>query len=311
MIRTCPACNEADGLPWLESPDRYHWRRVAYQLVRCPACSLIWLMNAPDPSEMPAHYGKEYHHDITQSGEKKASQRWKEHGDVVMHFAHPGAILDIGCSSGAFLKTMAVEGRKLAGIEIDPEVAETARRNTGAEVFCGDAPDASFPAASFDVITCVHTLEHQFRPRELVAKVWYWLKPGGIFYVVVPNIDSWEFRLFRSYWYALEVPRHITFFSPTSLRRIGEQAGFRVDRMITRADCHLEASTKYVFDEMREKMGLTVRPLADVSSPALPWRVVRKAIRMTGILAFRQIASASGHGASLGAVFTKPFPAAQ
>jgi hypothetical protein len=90
------------------------------------------------------------------------------------------------------------------------------------------------------------------------------------------------------------------------LRRIGEEAGFRVEWMTTRADCHLEASTKYVFDAVREKIGLRVKPLADASEPAIPWRMLRKAIRMTGILAFRRIASASGHGASLAVVFRKP-----
>lgn len=309
MIFTCPVCNGIEAWPWLETPDRYHGQKVLYQLVRCPECSAIWLYNAPETTEMAAHYGQSYHRDITRSGERRVRQRWKEHCELLTRLASPGTILDIGCSSGSFLKAMKSQGWQPVGIEIDPKVAEMARCNTGGEVYCGDAPDAPFPAASFDVITCVHTLEHQFQPRELMAKAWYWLRPGGLFYVVVPNIDSWEFQLFRSYWYALEVPRHLTFFSPTSLRRIGAEAGFYLEWMTTRTDCHLEASTKYVLDAVREKIGLRVKPLADASEPAIPWRMLRKVIRLTGILAFRQIASASGHGASLAVVFRKPISA--
>ena len=307
MIRACPVCNEAQPQFWLESHDRFHWRREPYQLVRCPVCSLIWLQNAPEPSEIAAHYGKEYHGGITQSGEKRALERWREHRDVVLaRSPSPGAILYICCSSGAFLKTMMAHGWKPAGIEIDPEVAEKARQNTGADIYCGNAPDATFSPASFEAITCVHTLEHQYQPRELVAQAWSWLKPGGIFYVVVPNIASWEARLFRSYWYGLEVPRHLTFFSESSLRRIGEQAGFITERIVTRADCHIEASTKYLIDAAREKIGLRVKPLAGIPEPGILRRLIRKPIRISALLAFRRIAQASGNGASLAAVFRKP-----
>lgn len=306
MIYKCPVCNSVEAWPLLKTPDRYHLRKVLYQLVRCPDCSAIWLYNAPETTEMAAHYGRTYHRDITSSGEQKLHQRWKEHCKLLARFASPGNLLDVGCSSGGFLKVMNERGWQTAGIEIDPQVAEKARCNMGGEVFCGDAPDAPWPADSFDAITCVHTLEHQFRPRELLEKAWYWLKPGGIFYVVVPNIEAWEFKLFRSYWYALEVPRHLTFFSPASLRRIGAEAGFRVESMTTRSDCHLEASTKYVLDAVCEKIGLHGRPLAESSEPPIPSRLLRKAIRMTGIFVFRQIASQSGHGASLAAIFRKP-----
>jgi SAM-dependent methyltransferase len=301
----CPICGGRDSYPWIQTPDRFYQREAVYRLVRCPDCSLVWLQNSPEPSEMAAHYGSQYHTGVTEAGERNPSSRWKEHRSVVRTFATSGKMLDIGCSSGAFLRTMKDDRWDLCGIEIDPEVADRARKTTGAEVFVGDAPDAPFPPESFDVITCFHVLEHQYRPIELVAKAWQWLKPGGFFYVVVPNIDSWEARLFRSYWYGLEAPRHLSHFSQSSLCRIGEVAGFRLERMVTRADCHVEPSVVYLLNEVRRRFQVPCISVADGHTPALAWRIVRKAFRLTVLSPFRYAAAVSGNGASVSAVFKK------
>ena len=86
---------------------------------------------------------------------------------------------------------------------------------------------APFQPNTFDAITCFDVLEHMHHPREVLVKVREWLKPGGVFYTFLPNIDSAESRIFRSYWCGLELPRHLYHFSPSSLgkasrvRRVG------------------------------------------------------------------------------------------
>src|ERR1035438_10453930 len=83
------------------------------------------------------------------------------------------------------------------------------------ELACSVAHSA---AESFDVITCFDVLEHLYEPRKVMARVGEWLKPGGIFYVLVPNVDSAEARAFGSYWHGLELPRHLFHYSPASLK---------------------------------------------------------------------------------------------
>lgn len=254
---------------------------------------------------MAAHYGARYHDGVTAAGEKDAERRWKEHVTQVRRLKAPGALLDIGCSSGGFLAAIKNDGWKLYGIEIDPEVAARARSRTGAVVLSGDAPSASFPPESFDVVTCFHVLEHQHRPLGLMAAVYRWLKPGGVFYVVVPNIDCWEARLFGSYWYGLEAPRHLYHFGKDSLCRCGREAGFQVDKMWTRSDCHVEPSMQYVLNELRERIHRPAISLAEAHPPTLAWKVMRKALRLTIFLPFRYLAAVTGNGASFAAVFKK------
>src|SRR6202049_1076931 len=123
------------------------------------------------------------------------------------------------------------------------ESADRALARCGAKVFVGDILDAPFKPASFDAITCFHVFEHLYQPREVLAKVSEWLKPGGIFYAMMPNIDSAGARIFKSYWYALELPRHTYHFSPASLRSMAHSVGLHEVSVTTHREVFIEAST--------------------------------------------------------------------
>ena len=59
-IERCPLCGHARTREWLRAPDRLHGRQEKYTLVRCSACSLVWLSNPPKPEEMHLHYTDAY-----------------------------------------------------------------------------------------------------------------------------------------------------------------------------------------------------------------------------------------------------------
>ena len=65
----CPVCGQDGAKEWLRGPDRFHGRQDEYTLVRCPACSLVWLSNPPEPSEMHLHYTDAYDRLISASGQ--------------------------------------------------------------------------------------------------------------------------------------------------------------------------------------------------------------------------------------------------
>lgn len=301
--RICIVCGSRGAAEYLCAPDRYQGRRRMYQLVRCQSCSLVWQENPPKPYEMGDHYGADYDRSVAAAGEEP--DRWRGRWEVLSHHKSGGAILDLGCSAGGFLAGLDGTSWVRYGIEMSNEVARKAEAKTGAKVFVGDILDAPFPPATFDAITCFHVLEHLYQPREVFHRVIEWLKPDGIFYMMVPNIDSAGCRIFRSYWYALELPRHLFHFSPKSLRTLAQSVGLEEVSITTDREVFIEASTRYVLDDVLHKAGIDRTPLATASRPSLLFRVVRKGFRLTALPVLNGLASLAGDGESIHAIFRK------
>lgn len=300
----CPICKQEAPQKWLQAPDRFHGRQELYRLARCPGCSLVWLDNPPVPQEMHRHYTDCYHQLISKAGDT-SPHRWRAHRDALLQHKRSGALLDLGCSSGAFLEFLKGERWKLYGIEMSAECARRAKMRSGADVFVGDILNAPFPANSFDAITCFDVLEHLYEPLQIIAKVREWLKPGGIFYVQVPNVDGAEARVFGSYWHGLELPRHLFHYSPASLTFLARSAGLKKVSLVTRRNPAVGTSLRYVGDDICGTVGIRRTAVAYRGEAGLPWRAARKVVRMTVLRALVAIAPLVGEGESIHAIFQK------
>lgn len=300
----CPVCGSAGGFEWLQAPDRLHGRKEKYTLLRCPVCSLVWLKHPPAPREMHLHYTDAYDRLISQAGHNSPG-RWRARNAALAPHKQSGAILDLGCSSGAFLQTLHGKGWDLHGIEMSAESAKEAELNSRAKVFIGDILDAQFPSASFDVITCFDVFEHLYEPRRVMERVSEWLKPGGIFYILVPNIDSAEGRVFGTYWHGLELPRHLFHYSPASLKFLAELVGLHELSLETRRNPAVGTSLRYVWEDVVRKVGAHPTPVVYRTEPNLPWRAARKVARLTLLRALLAMAPLAGGGESIHAIFRK------
>jgi SAM-dependent methyltransferase len=183
--------------------------------------------------------------------------------------------------------------------------ARSTEARSGAKVFVGDILEASFPPEAFDVITCFDVLEHLYEPRRVMAKVGEWLKPGGIFYVLVPNIDSAEAHVFRTYWHGLELPRHLFHYSPASLKFLAQSAGLREVSLETRRNPAVGTSLRYVWDDLFRAVGIQPTSVAYRGEAGLPWKAVRKLVRMTFLRFLLALAPLAGGGEAIHAIFQK------
>ncbi|HEY1809717.1 MAG TPA: class I SAM-dependent methyltransferase, partial [Acidobacteriaceae bacterium] len=242
---------------------------------------------------------------VTRAGEGDA-ERWGRLRSIIEHYKSGGAILDIGCSSGGFLSHLKGGAWELFGIEASPDAAERARHNTGGAIVSSDFATAELPPGRFDVITCYDVLEHLYDPRLVFQRAAQWLRPGGIFYIFVPNVLSWEASLFQSFWFPLDLPRHLHFFTPTSLNTLSSFAGLRTVQIATPPGNYLENDISRILTWLaRKASGKNV--WIEIGGPTnIVARIIRKGIRLTLYDGFGLAASLAHAAPSLQAVFQKP-----
>jgi SAM-dependent methyltransferase len=263
----------------------------------------VWLQDPPSKFEMGEHYGDDY--DRTIAVAAKASTHWLSRRDELLRHKSGGAVLDLGCGTGGFLTALQGPSWKLYGIEMSESTAKIARERCGAEVYVVDVLDAPFPPNSLDAITCFNVFEHMYEPKEVLRRVAEWLKPGGVFYTMMPNIDSAGARIFRSYWYALELPRHLYHFSPATLRMLAQSVGLKEVYVTAHRELFFESSSRYIVDQILRRVGISRPPMARASVESLPWKVARKAFRLTLLPLITASAYLVGDGETITAIFTK------
>jgi 2-polyprenyl-3-methyl-5-hydroxy-6-metoxy-1,4-benzoquinol methylase len=300
----CPSCAGQDAQMLSSAPDRFNGRHVSYDLKKCTRCSLVWTANAPRPEEMAQHYGSEYDRAVTTAGESLARFEWRR--EQLAQYKTTGSVLDIGCSSGSFLYCMQRAGWDVSGIEMSRAAAEAAEARCGAKVFIGYISEAEYKPGTFDAITAFHVLEHAYSPTDMLRRVHRWLKPGGVFYMMSPNIDSAGFRVFGSYWFALELPRHLFHFSPASLTYMANSVGLEALSVKLGREPFIENSVRYIVDAGLEKVGIRRRPLANATHPGLAKRILRKAVRKTILPLASLPMRLAGPGESIHAFFQRP-----
>ena len=144
-------------------------------------------------------------------------------------FANASTLCDIGCGDGSHLKRFAEAGFKVVGIEPDAVAREFA--GIFGDVFDGtaEALPPSVLSSRFDVVLMSHVLDACMDPHAALRSAVSILADDGTLVIEVPNCASLGFRTYGANWPWVDVPRHLTFFTEASLRRLLEAAGLRTN----------------------------------------------------------------------------------
>jgi SAM-dependent methyltransferase len=256
MINKCPICKSSNISSYIKGKDRLHAIKGSYDIWKCDDCGLLFINPQPAPKILDKHYPKEYHAyaEFSKGG-------WKERFSTYLYklyfsteskgftnfllkilflplkhllrgtYIKTGSkILDVGCGSGAFLYKMKKCGMDTYGVEPSKDGCKAAQK-IGLDVKCGFIENHKFPSNHFDVITLNHVFEHVYDPVATINELKRILKKNGRIIMAFPNSDSIQFRIFRKYWAALDVPRHLNIYSPKTIRYLARLQKLKLEKI--------------------------------------------------------------------------------
>ncbi|MGB5261658.1 MAG: class I SAM-dependent methyltransferase [Gammaproteobacteria bacterium] len=104
-------------------------------------------------------------------------------------YVHPGdQVLDIACGTGNWLMAACERGAIPAGIDLSPKAIDICKHNMpDGEFVSGPAESLPFADNSYDVVTCLGSLEHFLDPVAAVCEMVRVAKNDAAFIILVPN----------------------------------------------------------------------------------------------------------------------------
>jgi len=296
----CNLCGADDASPVFEGRDLAYGADGTFRLVKCGRCGLVYVNPRPTLEELPAYYPQDYQALVRDAPVRERQGVEKIGANLIFRrrmppFVTGGRALEIGCGSGWYLAFLRNLGWQVQGVEVAPALAAYARDELKIDVRTGAAETAlaAFPDDSFDVVAMWHVLEHLSDPSGVLSQIHRILKPGGRLMVELPNFRCVSRPLLGSYWFYLELPRHLYQFAPDTLDAMLRKARFAVAGLKgVPAALAATASLQLMWNQFSGNRGGT----ALVRNPAL----------LTGLFPISALLAAGRLSANLAAEAIKP-----
>ena len=87
---------------------------------------------------------------------------------------------------------------------------------------------------------------------------------------------------------------------------MANSVGLEKMSLTTGREVFIESSVRYMIDDMMRRFDRPRLPLAQANAPGIPFRVVRKAFRLTLLPVLNAVAGLAGDGESIHGIFRKP-----
>lgn len=208
-----------------------------FAIVECADCTLRFTQDVPDEESIGAYYQSENYisHTDTSKGlinslYKKVRGRTLKQKRKLVESAtgkKTGKILDVGSGTGAFANEMKINGWEVTALEPDSGAIKVAKDLYGLELQETGKLFELLPK-SYDAITLWHVLEHVHQLQEYIAQLKNLLADNGRLIIAVPNYTCYEEKVYKQYWAAYDVPRHLYHFSPKAMETLINKHGLKI-----------------------------------------------------------------------------------
>lgn len=268
----CILCGSDNFKKIFITKDRMFGKKGQFTLCECNKCKLAFLNPRPTAQKLKQYYvGNKYY--AYQSSSKNIYSMIKTY--LLKHYYNAtflsrllilllrnvpaipkktylveGKIMDIGCGSGETLQLFKGLGWDVYGIEPNSYAVSVAIKNNLENVKLGTYKHLKFYKNNFfDAIRLYHVFEHIDDPNLCLKLIHQKLRKDGELIIGLPNYDSPHRRVFRSYWYNLDSPRHLYLFSVNTLKKLLEKESFIVNKIDYHSVYGVTGSIRNILEE--------------------------------------------------------------
>ena len=236
----CPICGVPDSRPV--------WKQDGMRIEKCGGCGVFFTAERPQESVLMQLYKddallKERPDPLPNGEDSFPSWKMREHEGILDEIARfgasGGALLDVGCFSGMFLRNARKRGFEITGIEPNEDALMHVRNLLGCEVVHGSLASAHFSPNRFSAVSFLDVIEHVEDPVADLKTALRIMRPGGVLVLATPNVQGLPQRvvktkrsIMRQPWCPIDdVPWHLWGFTRESLALCVEKAGFIVKKI--------------------------------------------------------------------------------
>jgi len=235
----CPVCNSSTIQLTLQVKD-FIVSKEFFHVFSCKDCQVRFTQDIPGPGYISAYYKSEDYisHTNTSKGlinrlyQLVRNRTLKQKRRLVEKATGlpAGKILDIGCGIGSFLHEMKGYGWEITGLEPDEGARKMAKQLYALEPYAIENI-YELTSGSYDAISLWHVLEHVHDLHGYLKKINELLTKNGKLFIAVPNYTSRDAEIYKEYWAAYDVPRHLYHFSPFAMKKLIEKHDLTIEKL--------------------------------------------------------------------------------
>lgn len=232
-IEKCPVCSGNKFSIKITCTD-HMLSNEKFILTECANCSFLFTNPRPTSKDIGTYYKSDEYISHSNKSTNLINTIYK----IARHFTmskkvslinsitNQKTILDYGCGTGDFLYTSQKNGWKITGFEPDKIAREKAIDLTKTNVLSSIEELKQIQEVS--LITLWHVLEHITELNSTFDTLKSKLSVNGKFLIAVPNHESYDAILYKDFWAAYDVPRHLYHFSQDTMKLFLNKHGLKI-----------------------------------------------------------------------------------
>lgn len=224
--RACPLCGSSATTFEADLPD--HQSRESFRLERCSDCQGRFI-NPPPPVEKIGRYYEGLGGAMMHAEENAIFAKLRsfaiarELAPLLRRLPADACIADVGAGDGQVAAFLAKKKYRTRALDTFPE-SGWAHPDVPYQQIDMNAPDPAL-FSPVDAVVMRHVLEHVHEPATVLRT---YAKAGVKFlFILVPNAETRLARAFGRWWYYMDPPRHLTFFTGATLAKMAKSCGYR------------------------------------------------------------------------------------